>query len=502
MRRPRRSGRRRRPDGCGCRRGPASRARSRGPRARRRQAPLPEGRSTRSVRREPGSPTGTVPAGARRPLPVRSIGGGPACSQRSASPPVHSPHARQAGNPRRRRRSARPSGRRARPARAVRGRLPGHRRGIRGRCARGRPRADPARRSGRAVPRRPAHADDDRHRVPRRGAPTPARRQARPADGLRRHRRRDPGDQRDPARPVPAEAVGPSRGEAVPGRRRPARGLGRRLPSGVRGAAAAERPMGAARPRDPRLPDAQPGAVHLARSGHRRGRPAPGRVARRAGRRDASGHRPARWAQPSRSRKPRAGRRDRDVDARRPALLRPRHRRRWPGRACRRGLRGQRGPEDAHGRARGARRPGRHDEPDRELSRLSVRPERQRPRAAGVDPGEAPRRRDPVIAGGDDDSARGSVSVRRARRRHGGLLPGRDRDDRGELSAARGPGRGGARRRRRVLRRRHDRGEAVPAMRRSPSSARATRPARRSSTSRDSPGRSTSSFAATTCPAG
>ena len=75
---------------------------------------------------------------------------------------------------------------------------------------------------------------------------------------------------------------------------------------------------------------------------------------------------------------------------------------------------------------------------------------------------QAPRCRDPVIAGGDDDSARGSVSVRRARRRHGGLLPGRDRDDRGELPAARGPGRGGARRRRRVLRRSDDRGEAVP----------------------------------------
>ena len=70
-------------------------------------------------------------------------------------------------------------------------------------------------------------------------------------------------------RPVPAEAVGPARGEALPGRRRSARGLGRRLPSGIRGAAAAERPMGAARPRDPRLPDAQPGAVHLARSGRR-----------------------------------------------------------------------------------------------------------------------------------------------------------------------------------------------------------------------------------------
>ena len=41
-------------------------------------------------------------------------------------------------------------------------------------------------------------------------------------------------------------------------------------------------------------------------------------------------------------------------------------------------------------------------------------------------------------------------------------------DDRGELPAARGPGRGGALRRRRVLRRGDDRGEAVPAMRRSP----------------------------------
>ena len=123
------------------------------------------------------------------------------------------------------------------------------------------------------------------------------------------------------------------------------------------------------------------------------------------------GRRPARRPQPARS----ANRELADAIGMSthaaPPVLRPRHRRRRAGRAGRRGVRRQRGAEDAHGRARGAGRPGRHDEPDRELPRLPVRPERQRPRASGADPGEAPRRRDPLVAGGDDDSARGSVSV-------------------------------------------------------------------------------------------
>ncbi len=50
-------------------------------------------------------------------------------------------------------------------------------------------------------------------------------RQAGPADRLRRHRGGDPGDQRDPARSVPPQAVGSARGAAVPGPRRSPDGL-------------------------------------------------------------------------------------------------------------------------------------------------------------------------------------------------------------------------------------------------------------------------------------
>ena len=53
--------------------------------------------------------------------------------------------------------------------------------------------------------------------------------------------------------------------------------------------------------------------------------------------------------------------------------LRPRDRRRRPGRARRRGLRRLGGPAHGDGRARGARRPGRAVEPDRELPRLPGR---------------------------------------------------------------------------------------------------------------------------------
>ena len=53
--------------------------------------------------------------------------------------------------------------------------------------------------------------------------------------------------------------------------------------------------------------------------------------------------------------------------------LRPRDRRRRPGRAGGRGLRRVGGPAHGDGRARGARRPGRAVEPDRELPRLPRR---------------------------------------------------------------------------------------------------------------------------------
>ena len=58
------------------------------------------------------------------------------------------------------------------------------------------------------------------------------RRAAGAAHRLRRHRRRDRGDQRRRPRLLPAQAVGPAGGEALPGHRRPARGVGARSTTG------------------------------------------------------------------------------------------------------------------------------------------------------------------------------------------------------------------------------------------------------------------------------
>ena len=58
------------------------------------------------------------------------------------------------------------------------------------------------------------------------GAHARARRQARAAHRLRRHRGGDRGDQRRRARLLPAQAVGPAGGAALPGRRGPADDLG------------------------------------------------------------------------------------------------------------------------------------------------------------------------------------------------------------------------------------------------------------------------------------
>ena len=78
--------------------------------------------------------------------------------------------------------------------------------------------------------RMPQH---ERHRVPRAGhGPLPPR-PPRAAHRVRRHRRRDRRDQRRRRRPLPAQAVGPAGGEALPGGRRAARdvaGAGRRTP--------------------------------------------------------------------------------------------------------------------------------------------------------------------------------------------------------------------------------------------------------------------------------
>ena len=66
---------------------------------------------------------------------------------------------------------------------------------------------------------RSPHARDDRHRVARAVATDHARRQTRSAHGLRGHRRRDQGHQRDRPRSLPAEALVTSRRAVVSGPR-------------------------------------------------------------------------------------------------------------------------------------------------------------------------------------------------------------------------------------------------------------------------------------------
>ena len=75
---------------------------------------------------------------------------------------------------------------------------------------------------------RSAHAGHDRHRAARASQARGARGEARAAHRVRGHRCRDSCDQRHPPRPLPDEAVGSARGEALPHRRRPARRLATR----------------------------------------------------------------------------------------------------------------------------------------------------------------------------------------------------------------------------------------------------------------------------------
>ena len=135
-------------------------------------------------------------------------------------------------DPDRRRRRAGVRRGRARPAGALRHRVPDRA----GHLGRRRPgaagRAGPARPTGRAHRHRPADAGDDRHRAARAGAHARPDREVPAADGVRRHRRRDPGDQRHRPRPLPAQALGPARGAPLPRHRRPPRRLaGRSTPS-------------------------------------------------------------------------------------------------------------------------------------------------------------------------------------------------------------------------------------------------------------------------------
>ena len=142
---------------------------------------------------------------------------------------------------------------------------------------RGAARAEAARRAGGGDPGRLPDAADERHRVPRAGHGHLPVRPARAAHGVRRHRRGHRRDQPRRRRPLPAQAVGPAGGEALPGRRRAARGLARPRPPAGAGDQGGRAPLVGAVVRGARLPGPQPGAVplvHLRRAG---GRAAAGR---------------------------------------------------------------------------------------------------------------------------------------------------------------------------------------------------------------------------------
>ena len=176
-------------------------------------------------------------------------------------------------------------------------------------------------------------------------------------------------------------------------------------------------------------------------------------------------------------------REDRAADARRPADLRPRHRRRRPGRPRGGGLRRVGRPEHAARGARGARRPGGHDLANRELPRLPGRPVRGRPGAARRGPGHPPRGRAAHLARGDRAPPGGPLSPADPRRRERDRLRRPPRRLGRPVPAPRGRGDRPARGRRASS-------TVPPSPRRSPrgasgwpSSAAATPPDRRPSTS-------------------
>ena len=282
-----------------------------------------------------------------------------------------------------------------RPATALRTRLPARPGLVRRRGARGAGRARAARPAGGPGRRRPADAADDRHRGAGRGPVPWLRRggQARAADGVRRHRRRHPGHQRHRPRPLPDEAVGPARGAAVPGARRPARRLAQREPRPHLGRARGRPPLVRARLRGQDVPGPQPRAVPLVRRRARRGGQAARGARRRHGRRPAA--RAAAGGRAAALPHQRPGRRRPGPAHPGPAaVVRRVHRRRRSGRAGVGRVRRVRGPVHDRGRGPGAGRAGRHQCRDRELPRLPQGPQRRRPHPAGDGPGAALRRRD------------------------------------------------------------------------------------------------------------
>ena len=260
---------------------------------------------------------------------------------------------------------------------------------------RGAARDQAARRAGGGAAGRLPDAGDERHRVPRAGdGPVPAGPPG-PAHRVRRHRRGDRGDQRRRRRPLPAQAVGPAGGEALPGGRRDARRrTWRRGDVEVRETKVVGHRWSAPsfEVRDFLARNAVPYRWFAADEPEGR------RLLQAAG---VDAHDGCRWSSRPTARRW-SRRRTAEVAAAvglstTPAdrLLRPGHRRRRAGRARRGGLRRVRGPAHPAGRARGDRRPGRPVVADRELPRLPGRRLRCAAHRPGPPAGDEVRRRDP-----------------------------------------------------------------------------------------------------------
>ena len=112
-----------------------------------------------------------------------------------------------------------------------------------------------------------------RDRGPAGGEAAVAGLQAGAADGVRRHRRGDPGDQRHRPGLLPHEAVGPARGAALPGARRPAPRLDVRPPRPRLRGPGGRPPLVGAHGRGEDVPRPQPRPLPVARGRRRATRP-------------------------------------------------------------------------------------------------------------------------------------------------------------------------------------------------------------------------------------
>ena len=238
-----------------------------------------------------------------------------------------------------------------------------------------------------------------------------ARRQAAAAHGVRRHRRRDQGDQRHRARLLPAQAVGPAaRSGSTPSSTTCSATGSDQHPDATARRAGGRAPVVRAQPRDQDLPRPQPRALPLARRRARRG----GAAAARRWRERRRG-RPA--ARPGARRRAAARRRPRSTSPTRsgcaPGAEQPLYDLCIVGAgpaglaaavyAASEGLRTVVVEREAPGR------PGRPERVDRELPRLPEGPLRRRPHPPGRRAGPAVRRRDGARA------RRGRLRAARAR---------------------------------------------------------------------------------------